>query len=296
MKVSDHCPWRGGSLVWTVSTILLLSCSGKSGSKPSELISIPGDLRKIDLAASGIYADGWTGEHVSLNLQQAPRQNALTVRGTLPKIYDPHFHTEADVRVDNRSLAHQTLGIGEFQFSVPVAEEAGKRHVEINFSSVQPLPNGDGRSVGVKLQSIGFETIRDGEVQSQDIVEGSGIELGSAWGERESFHNETFRWVDNDAEFQLTPATSGEEQVTLFLEPGPGIAAPFLLKVLDQSGRQIDAVRVSRRENAELFLPTEAGKINQFRLHVDGGGKRIPSDPRILNFRVFRVSAKPIQK
>ena len=37
----------------------------------------------------------------------------------------------------------------------------------------------------------------------------------------------------------------------------------------------------------------EAGKPAEFRLHVDGGGKSAPNDPRILNFRVFRLEAEP---
>jgi hypothetical protein len=39
----------------------------------------------------------------------------------------------------------------------------------------------------------------------------------------------------------------------------------------------------------KLFVPVEAGKTNEFRLHVDGGGKKAPNDPRVLNFRVFEV-------
>jgi hypothetical protein len=66
-----------------------------------------------------------------------------------------------------------------------------------------------------------------------------------------------------------------------------------VLKVLDATGRQMDAVRVQRRQTVELLLPVEAGKPNEFRLHVDGGGKPAPNDPRILNFRVFRIESAP---
>jgi hypothetical protein len=113
--------------------------------------------------------------------------------------------------------------------------------------------------------------------------------LGSGWGVLETFRNEVFRWVENDAQLLLTASKSGDVTLALFVEPGPGVGGPFLLKILDGSGRQVNAVKVDRRKSVELSLPVEAGKQNEFRLHVDGGGKRTPQDPRVLNFRVFRI-------
>jgi hypothetical protein len=77
------------------------------------------------------------------------------------------------------------------------------------------------------------------------------------------------------------------------VEAGPGVGGQCLLKALDVSGRQVAAVLVEGRKAVKLFIPVETGKPNEFKLHVDGGGRRIQNDPRILNFRVFQVAAEP---
>jgi hypothetical protein len=127
---------------------------------------------------------------------------------------------------------------------------------------------------------------------SGDIVRGVGVELGNGWGVVETFRGETFRWVDNDAHIRVTGSQSGDAALLLVVEPGPGVSGkPFLLKALDDSGRQVAAVRVARRGTVQLFVPVGDGKPSEFRLHVDDGGKAAPHDPRILNFRVFEIRA-----
>ena len=51
----------------------------------------------------------------------------------------------------------------------------------------------------------------------------------------------------------------------------------------------MDAAEVRTRQTVQLFLPLAAGQENVFVLHVSGGGKWVPTDPRILNFRVFKL-------
>jgi hypothetical protein len=114
------------------------------------------------------------------------------------------------------------------------------------------------------------------------------------WGGVETFQGETFRWVDNDAQVRVASDKSGDAAISLKVEPGPGVGGPFLLKVLDPSGRQVASALVNRRETIDLFVPVEAAKTNEFRLHVTGGGRKTPNDPRILNFRVFRIGAEPV--
>jgi hypothetical protein len=83
---------------------------------------------------------------------------------------------------------------------------------------------------------------------------------------------------------------TGDVALSLVVEPGPGVGGkPFLLKVLDESGRQTAAVRVTGRGTVQLFIHADSDKPNEYRLHVDGGGKPAPNDPRILNFRVFEI-------
>jgi hypothetical protein len=51
----------------------------------------------------------------------------------------------------------------------------------------------------------------------------------------------------------------------------------------------VGAAEVRTRQTVQLFLPLAAGQESTFVLHVSGGGKRIATDPRILNFRVFKL-------
>jgi len=93
---------------------------------------------------------------------------------------------------------------------------------------------------------------------SSDIVRGPGVRLGSGWGTLETFHNETFRWVENDAQIFITSDKPGPIAISLLVEPGPGVGGKaFLLRALDASGRQVEAVLVDGRRATKLFLPVE---------------------------------------
>jgi hypothetical protein len=121
------------------------------------------------------------------------------------------------------------------------------------------------------------------------IVPNDAVHLGANWYPLEFFAAERFRWVDNDAQFSVTPS---HNRVAVELQPGPGIASTkMILKLLDSSGQQIQASEITGRRTIQLLLPNSNGKQATYRLHVDGGGKLIPSDPRTLNFRVFKLKA-----
>ncbi len=116
------------------------------------------------------------------------------------------------------------------------------------------------------------------------------LRLAEGWYEREEWEGQVFRWVANDAVFVAQPARSGDQKLMIEVEPGPGFGpAPFVLKVVDREGRQVDAAEVHTRQTVQLFLPLAVGQQNTFALHVSGGGKRVGSDTRILNFRVFKL-------
>jgi hypothetical protein len=116
------------------------------------------------------------------------------------------------------------------------------------------------------------------------------LRLGEGWYAREEWQGQVFRWVNNDAAFTARATRSADPRLSLELEPGPGLGqAPFVLKVLDPQGRQVDAAEVRARQTVQLFLPLAAGQEGLFVLHVSGGGRRVAADPRILNFRVFRL-------
>jgi len=280
-----------------ISIALLLSLASCGGSGDSSRLSrFPADLTDPKREVSGIHEDAWVEDAGSATLQQPSGDQALTIRGMVPNLGNADFKTTVELRVDNKSVGTKTVGLGDFQFSAPVANKPGTRRIAVAFSAVQQLPGGDGRMVGARLQFLGFEPA--GRIASSgDIVRGAGVELGAGWGVLETFRGETFRWVDNDARIRVTGSQTGDVELSLVVEPGPGAGGkPILLKVLDEAGRQVAAVRVERRGTVKLFVPIESGKPNEFRLHVDGGGKTAPNDARILNFRVFEVGVESGQR
>jgi hypothetical protein len=123
--------------------------------------------------------------------------------------------------VDGRSVARRTLGPGDFQIAAPVEGEPGKRRIEVGFSRTQELPGADGRAVGARLQFLGFEpasaAVREGPA---DIIASPGMQLGEGWEPLETFRNETFRWVDNDAQLVVTPFKGEDANLLVTLEPG----------------------------------------------------------------------------
>ena len=56
-----------------------------------------------------------------------------------------------------------------------------------------------------------------------------------------------------------------------------------VLRVLDSSGRQVDAAEVGKHSTVDIFLPVQTGPDNDFRLHLDGS-----HGPA---FRVYRIEA-----
>ena len=292
MTISSNSTRAGRTGILAPALLAILcSCGGSpSGSLPSQLSRFPGDLSNPRLEVSGIYEDGWVGEMGSVKLQQPAGERAISFRGTVPKIGDADFHTDVELKVDDKEIARQSVGTGDFHIAAPVETGAGERRVMVAFGAAQQLPAGDGRMVGAQVRFIGFVPARSvAAFTAHDIVRGSEIRLGSGWGVLETFHAETFRWVDNDAQILITPQKAGDLALSLVVEAGPGVGGKCLLKALDSTGRQVAAARVNGRAPVKLFVPVEAGKTNEFRLHVDGGGKKAPNDPRVLNFRVFEV-------
>jgi hypothetical protein len=136
--------------------------------------------------------------------------------------------------------------------------------------------------VSRRIQRLQFEPAKSAAATvSSDIVRGSGVQLGTGWACWRRSARRLFRWVENDAQIRITAVQPEDVAVSLIVEPGPGVGGRvFLMKVLDGSGRQVGAAQVERRGAVKLFVQIKAGQPNEFRLHVDGGGKPAPNDPR----------------
>jgi hypothetical protein len=294
MRVGHLFSNRPGGALAVASIALLLAACGRSSQEepPAGISRFPADLANRELKLGGVFADGWTSPVASLNLHQPDGKQLLVIRGLVPKIGAADYRTGFEVRLDQKVIARRSLGVGEFTLEAQVPAEPGKHRIDLVFSNPQVLPAGDGRAIGARLSFAGFEPA-DRPVTGADIVgRGAGVQLGSGWQSLETFHNETFRWVTNDAQLVVTAPQGGTRRLAITLASGPGLnGQDFVLQAQDSTGRQVDAVEVHGRQTVELFLPVEAGE-NNFRLHVDGGGHAAPGkDPRILNFQVIQIDA-----
>ncbi len=119
------------------------------------------------------------------------------------------------------------------------------------------------------------------------------IALGTGWDRLETYRGENFRWISNDAILHVAVLKRIEHQILLQIEPGPGVGLkPFTLKVLDESGATISDIDVKGRQTVSFSLPISGPRVFSLKLHTADGGKTAPNDPRVLNFRVFKVEIK----
>jgi hypothetical protein len=103
----------------------------------------------------------------------------------------------------------------------------------------------------------------------------------------ESAGGEKFRWVAQDAQLAIRLARE-RRSLALIVEPGPGISfEPFVLLVRDASGHVLGRVPVAGVTYADVPLPIHPGKFSTLVFTTEGGGSRIGSDPRQLNFRLY---------
>jgi hypothetical protein len=188
--------------------------------------------------------------------------------------------------LDGHEIGKYPIVPGQFEVSAPLPDRhATQRRIDLAFSQSQVLSAVDGRTVGARLDFLGF--VPSSEIR--DIVRSPGIQLETGWGALETFNEENFRWVGNDALVTIQSAHS-TATLSLLLEPGPGVEGKgFVLKILDPNGNVVAAQFVQGRMTVRLVLPTHVGAENRFVLHIDGGGKQVPTDPRVLNFRVFKA-------
>ena len=258
---------------------------------PSSIEKIPGDLKNPGLQYAGVFEDGWLSESPSFVLSQPDESNALIIRGAIPDLGNAGFVTQLQASVDNRLVGGENLGVGNFELALPLPPGSGPRRIHLTFSDKQSLINGDGRPVGALLQFIGFETRNNlTATLPRDIAE-SGVSLGYGWYLPEESNGSTYRWVNNQAELTIAaPDTSEPQALHLELEPGPGLdLKPFELKFLNFANNVVAQRTIMGRQTLKVLLPTEPGANTVYKLQVEGGGKIIAGEKRILNFRVFRA-------
>lgn len=118
------------------------------------------------------------------------------------------------------------------------------------------------------------------------------VYLGNNWFNFEKYGGASFRWVANQAELVVYNPIGPTQEVVLETQAGPGLGKPSgLLRVLDGQGRVVTSLPLGTRQAARVALPVVAGQPNIFRLSVESVSHPVPNDPRVLNFRVFRIEA-----
>ena len=131
--------------------------------------------------------------------------------------------------------------------------------------------------------------------EATDIVAAdSGVWFGSGWYEVEIYTVDRFRWIRDEAElFLQVPA--GEKTLQIELEPGPGVGSPpNVLQALDRNGVKVAEWLITGRTTIRLNVPAaDDGKLQFLRLRVPDGGRPVPHDPRIMNFRFFGIQWVP---
>jgi hypothetical protein len=201
----------------------------------------------------------------------------------------------AIARVYNASFGLERISRGPFATKMQMTTSNRTGVSRVGFILMAALAFG--RLVGARLQFLGFEPAKSGTLNAtSDIVKASGLAPGAKWGPLETFRNERFRWVENDAQIRMLTAKSGDVALSMVVASGPEIGSrAFVLKVLDERGRQVSTVQVDNRGRVKFFCRSRWGSLTIFGCDVDDGGKPAHNDPQILNFRVFQISVNPVQ-
>jgi hypothetical protein len=110
------------------------------------------------------------------------------------------------------------------------------------------------------------------------------------WGPLEEWGGRRFRWVNNDAELLLFSPSEKTRSLILELERGPSLPPGGATVIAYVNGAPSDTATITGFHRAMIKLPDVLQKENLVRLHVTAEGKPSENDPRVLNFRVFRIS------
>jgi hypothetical protein len=114
------------------------------------------------------------------------------------------------------------------------------------------------------------------------------ILLGGGWHDPETDEwGLRFRWAGSRARLVATAVSTGPRKCWLELFPGPGAGAePLRLRVVDEAGSEVARLELATRQRVEIDWPATPGDGAALTLISENGGRRIPTDPRILDFAI----------
>jgi hypothetical protein len=125
--------------------------------------------------------------------------------------------------------------------------------------------------------------------QEDPAPSGSGIVFGRGWYPVEKYAGqEPFRWAGPCAELLLEEVPAQSAVLNMDLEPGPGTGGrPLQLEVTGENGQRLADVEVAWR--CRFRLPLAAPVPRRILFQTRNGGLSAGEDPRVLNFRIFRI-------
>jgi hypothetical protein len=206
-------------------------------------------------------------------------------------------------------------GLGQPKMTLHVLDHAGKQVASAVYTGKErerfdlPVTPGQDAVFSLRVDGGGNKTPRDPRTlnfrvfglddASSDQTLGAGhpdiggpaIKLLGNWYPLEQYSGDTFRWVNNDAQFAISWEHKESKRLKILLAPGPGLTRPasFTISLRDASGHEVQRANVRGLSTIYLNLPLNEGP-NRFSLHVDGGGKSgVHGDPRTLDFRVYTL-------
>lgn|GEM_PF-910817 len=131
------------------------------------------------------------------------------------------------------------------------------------------------------------------ESASDILPQDHDIALGDGWFPLEREGGAAFRWVDDGAVVHVASLRPVRHELRIVAEPGPGVRLePFGLSARLADGREIGTATVSGKQTVTFALPPESPRLFSIALHALDGGSASPSDPRVLNFRVFSITVE----
>jgi hypothetical protein len=118
-----------------------------------------------------------------------------------------------------------------------------------------------------------------------------GVVLGKNWSLLDHTDREAFLWAGNDAEIIVNPAGRRRWGLQLDLEcPAAADGSPRTLTVYNRAGEPVQTASPAGRSLLRLDLPTDPGRLEAFRFHIDAPADADPSRPV---FRVFSPGRDP---
>lgn len=250
---------------------------------PLAVHEFPAGLANKDLEYSGVYEDGWVAERSFWRLQQ-PASAKFVLRCMVPQIRGAAASSSVRVLRDGEEIAAKQLNIGDNEIVVGSLAGAGPKRIDLIFDRAGPLSDADLRPASALIHSVGFE-----ELPPTDIA-ASPVQLRENWYPFEHFGGQYFRWVNTDACVAIAATRPARGTLSVDVEAGPGVGSKaFRMRVSGAALRTLESPGARSQLSIPLTLKTGENKVC---MSPEGGGTRIASDPRILNFRVFKIEWK----